>query len=592
MTAPDLQTALEKILDKAFLIGSFDIGVIRLLDKNGDTIEPVASRGYQNPENIYAHRRRAREATTGRFLLRVMDLKKRRIEENVPKCGGLSVFKKEGIQSAIVIPVRAKEEVLGVLQLGSRTPKKFQPNEVRLLETIGSQMGIAVQKSQLFEDTQRNLARIRALHEIDKVINSTPDLHAVLDILLEKVELCAPYVAASTVRLLNRESGGLDRVACRNVDYEEWKLQEVSQLRGLSKDLIETKSPVIVTNVLTDPRIQNVKFYRKYGLVSQLSIPLIVKDRILGILAAYTKEEHKFSNEEVDFLSTLADQAAIAINNSQLYEKVGQQVKDLRQKTFDLERAGKVKDEFLSVMSHELRTPLNVVVGYSGMIMDGMLGEVNQLQKDALGKIIRRTNDQLTMINNILFSTVLEVERIGTESHTVNLSDILDQLRTSRDQLIDNDVALHWDYPSNLPTINTDGTKLKHILQNLIDNALKFTPKGSVTVSARLVEVGGQGSGISASPRPPTPSRQFVEFKVADTGIGIPKEMIPIIFEKFRQADSSETRSFGGVGLGLYIVKQFAELLGGKAEVESKAGKGSTFTVTIPCGQSKGAGGA
>jgi signal transduction histidine kinase len=111
----------------------------------------------------------------------------------------------------------------------------------------------------------------------------------------------------------------------------------------------------------------------------------------------------------------------------------------------------------------------------------------------------------------------------------------------------------------------TDGGKLRQILQNLIDNAIKFTDKGKVTVSARYFPEAGS-----------------VEFKVADTGIGIPKEKLPTIFEKFRQVDSSETRLYGGVGLGLFIVRQYTELIGGRVEVESEVGKGSTVTVTIP----------
>lgn len=119
--------------------------------------------------------------------------------------------------------------------------------------------------------------------------------------------------------------------------------------------------------------------------------------------------------------------------------------------------------------------------------------------------------------------------------------------------------------PPDLPSIETDGLKLKQILQNVINNAIKFTNSGSVTVSVRHF----------------SEAKQF-EFQVADTGIGIPKEKIPFIFDRFHQVDSSETRSFEGVGLGLYIAKAFTELLGGKVAVESEPEKGSTFTIQIP----------
>ena len=227
-----------------------------------------------------------------------------------------------------------------------------------------------------------------------------------------------------------------------------------------------------------------------------------------------------------------------------------------------------MKDEFLSVMSHELRTPLNVVMGYAGMMKDGLLGDLNPKQQEALEKIINRANDQLTLVNNILFATVLEAEKLKVDMHEVNLGDFLNQLRSIYDAPINKEITLSWNYPVELPFVRTDSGKLKQILRNLIDNAIKFTDKGSVTVSAGYI-----------------PDAKTVQFKVADTGIGISKETLPIIFEKFRQADSSETRPYGGVGLGLYIVKKLAESLGGKVEVESELGKGSTFTVTLPLEQ-------
>ena len=127
--------------------------------------------------------------------------------------------------------------------------------------------------------------------------------------------------------------------------------------------------------------------------------------------------------------------------------------------------------------------------------------------------------------------------------------------------------------------MKTDSGKLKQLMQNLIDNAIKFTQKGSVTISVKIRHEARGNRQQEEERLTPT----YVEFKVADTGGGIPKEQLPLIFDKFKQVDSSETRLYGGVGMGLYIVKKFTELLGGTVEVESEVGKGSTFTVRIPC---------
>jgi PAS domain S-box-containing protein len=409
------------------------------------------------------------------------------------------------------------------------------------------------------EQIRHILERLRALQEINAAITSTLNFRAVLDILLEKIDLSLPY-AAATVRLFNGASGLLEPVACRNLDEEEWKSGQGSGGRGFAEIVFATKAPMAVRDVCSDGRAKDLDFFRRHGLVSYLGIPLIAKNEAFGVLSFYTKEERDFTDEEIRFLNTLASQTAITIYNFQLYEQTKKQAADLA-------KSNRVKDEFLSIMSHELRTPLNVVMGYTAMVKDGIFGEVNPEQEKALQKVMDQSRDQLAMITSILQVTQMEAGEVKAERSEVELGDLLDEIRSSFDPLLDKEITLQWDYPSDLPVVNSDREKLRHILQSLIRNAIKFTDKGYVTVSAWYVAGAGR-----------------LQFKVADSGIGIPKEKLPVIFELFRQVDSSETRSYGGVGLGLHIVKKFTELLGGQVEVESEPGKGSTFMVTIPSG--------
>ena len=459
--------------------------------------------------------------------------------------------KEVGIKTGVAIPVLIVHEVVAILFFFSLETHGDDVPFLELVSAVAAQLGTIIKRRQLEDQAQRNLERIRALHEIDTAISSTLDLRSVLNVLLEKVDHFFPYPTASTVRLMNEETGFLEALACRGLNEEEWKAQDSRSLGGRAKKVVETKAPLTVRNVQTAPQTSKPEMFRKYGLVSHLGVPLIAKNKTLGVLGLYTKQEHEFSPEEIEFFNTLADRAAIAIHNARLYEQMA--------------KANKIKDEFLSVMSHELRTPLNVVVGYAGMIRDGLLGEVNPQQEEALRKMMDRANDQLALVNNILYATVLETEKITVESHAVVLGDFLKQLSSVYENPLNKQLSFNWDCPSPLAVIHTDSAKLKQILQNLIDNAIKFTSKGSITISARLRE-----------------DNQQVEFQVADSGVGIPKDAMPFIFDKFRQVDSSETRSFGGVGMGLYIVKKFTELLGGTVEVESEAGKGSAFTVKIP----------
>ncbi|OGQ78644.1 MAG: hypothetical protein A3F90_18380 [Deltaproteobacteria bacterium RIFCSPLOWO2_12_FULL_60_19] len=281
------------------------------------------------------------------------------------------------------------------------------------------------------------------------------------------------------------------------------------------------------------------------------------------------------TGDEIEWLAEEFNKMAgeLKVSYATLEQKVKDKTRELERTNVELEQANrdlltvnKAKDEFLSVMSHELRTPLNVVMGYTGMLKEGILGTINPEQEKALEKVISRSSDLLVMITQILQATSIEAGKVKVERREVELSDLLDDLKSSYEVVTEKPIALKWDYPSGPLTIKTDGEKLKHILLNLINNAIKFTDKGHVSIAVRY-----------------RPEAGAAEFQVADTGIGIPEEMLPSIFEMFRQVDSSETRSYGGVGMGLYIVKKYTEMLGGKIEADSAPGQGSAFTVTLPC---------
>jgi signal transduction histidine kinase len=238
----------------------------------------------------------------------------------------------------------------------------------------------------------------------------------------------------------------------------------------------------------------------------------------------------------------------------------------LEQSNRSLVKANKAKDEFLHVMSHELRTPLNVMLGYSQLVKDGTFGTVNHKQENALDKVLGGAQELMNLVSEILSVTRIETGKVRAEMFQIQMGELLDELKSNYEIPLDKKLTFNWDYPSEPTIIKTDTDKLKHILQNLINNAVKFTDEGTITFTARY-----------------SPVTKVAEFKVADTGIGIEQEMIPSIFQRFHQLDSSATRTYGGVGLGLYIVKKYIDMLGGEIQVNSEFGKGSIFAVTIPC---------
>ena len=235
--------------------------------------------------------------------------------------------------------------------------------------------------------------------------------------------------------------------------------------------------------------------------------------------------------------------------------------KALRQEA-DLRDRG--RKEVLNIVSHEFRTPLNVISGYAQAIQEKTWGEVTPGQIEALGKIMDQSENLMGIVNAVLDITRIETGELELEREELPLSDYLNEV--SRKYVpLQNSVALQWAIPNSLPKVNADKLKLTIILQSLINNALKFTEKGNVSVTARENR-----------------AKHSVDIEVKDTGIGIPKEAHALIFEKFQQVDPSSTRIHGGIGLGLYIVKVFTDLLGGTISLESEPTKGSTFTLSLP----------
>jgi signal transduction histidine kinase len=202
-------------------------------------------------------------------------------------------------------------------------------------------------------------------------------------------------------------------------------------------------------------------------------------------------------------------------------------------------------------------------MGYTNLVKERLFGEINSEQEAALDKALKHSQELLKTINTVLSLRALENDATHTDLQEIRLENLLDELKSYYMARADHKITLRWDYPRDLPTIRSEPEKLKHVLRNLMDNAIKFTEEGHITLAVRYL-----GSAV--------------EFKVSDTGIGIPKDKLPEIFEMFRQVDSSATRKYEGIGVGLFVVKKFTGLLGGVVTVESEINKGSTFTVTIP----------
>ncbi len=409
----------------------------------------------------------------------------------------------------------------------------------------------------------RRLAWMRALCEVDRKFLASLDLRLVTAALVETVARLFPG-SATTVWLLNGTTGRLEAVACRNLENECQPIATNGNLAFIM-EVLEKRRPSIITSVGAYSRGEDIEFLREHRMISALGLPMLSSDEILGVLALCTSVPHSFSEYEIEFLTTLANQAAIAVQNAQLYQRSLEQSAELRRANVSLEKSNRTKADLLSLMSHEFRTPLNLIMGYAGMLKEGCLGGISEEQQKALERILTSSDELLALVIRLLQAAGIEANAVELNCEEVLLSNLLVQLRANLRLPCEKKWELVWDCPPDLPKVVTDGEKLKYVLFNLIDNAVKFTDCGQIKVSSRAL-----------------PEDKKVEFEVRDTGVGIPSEALPAVFEKFQQIDSSVTRPYAGLGLGLYIAKKFTELLGGELSVSTEVGKGSTFTVALP----------
>jgi signal transduction histidine kinase/sensor domain CHASE-containing protein len=408
------------------------------------------------------------------------------------------------------------------------------------------------------EEIQLQLNRISTLREINSAATSTLDLRSVLNLLVDTIQRLLPY-SALLVWLKDYETGELKRTACRNVDEKECMWKDLPGIPQLVQSAMEEKRAIIAEDIRNDPRTLDGDFYRRNGLISYLGVPLVAQDESVGVLVFLTRAKHEFNDDEVTFLSSVANQAVAAIHNSQLYEKIQNQAQEL-------DKVNKLQADFTAMIAHDLRSPLANIMGIAEMMHDGLFGDTTEDQKSWLDRMRGNAKNLVQLVSDFLDVSKLESGSIELHHSSIDVLELVRNIVVNYLPVAaGKNITLTYRGDDGLAPIDADPRRLDQVITNLLSNALKFT---------------GAGGTVEIRVRHELPAA--VRIEVEDSGVGIPRSEISRLFQKYRQAGSARVSSQDGTGLGLVICKMIIEAHRGKIWVESVEGKGTQFNFTLP----------
>jgi len=532
------------------------------------------------------------------------------------------------VRANLVFPLLCGNDLWGLLCIHQCAhTRQWQEREIDLIQQIANQLTIAIQQADLYEQLHVELLirqqaeakisiqlqRQQILEEITQQIRESLDIQEILATVTQKIRNVLDCDRVIVFQLfadgrshIVEESVHSDFPALRDMSWEDevWS-QEIldSYWQGI---------PRIVPDVMNDVWTECLIEYSIEGRIQSKIVAPIIQDthidqshrwvttsgskKLWGILVVHACAERRIWQEsEAQLLQQVANQLAIAIQQATLFEKAQQEITErkLAQQQLtqinqqllisnrELARATRLKDEFLANMSHELRTPLNAILGITEGLIEEVFGSISQQQNNMLQTVEKSGNHLLELINDILDLSKIEAGKLTLESTDTNINQLChSSIMFVRQQAMQKQIQLEMQISQPIPDLEIDERRIRQVLINLLNNAVKFTPEGGrINLEVTLENViDRDDTSIST---------QWVRFSIIDTGIGIEAEGLKSLFQPFIQIDSALNRKYEGTGLGLALVKRIVELHGGYVSATSEIGVGSRFTIELPCPERK-----